>query len=1123
MNKKTIKVCLAGLLAASSMAAQTTAVNLQTLYTNNPIGIETTPTLSWQIHDESQAYGVAQTAYQIVSAKTLKDLEDQHYIYNSGKIQSSNSVGIKYAGKIEPCTRYYWQVKVWNNKGKEGSFSLPAYFETGLMDKGWNGAKWISSPKTMLSQYRSNYTIDYDFKWMKGSRQATFVLGARDKYNYVHVNLQAKPDNAGALLSVGYMVDGKDSIIATEDISHVIKKANLFDKHHVKIDVQSTAYVSKYNLDIYVDGVDITNHLHPRVKHEGPLSFFSEYEGSFRIIPKADAVSYPYCRLYGIGFRQPKNEVVEFSNICISYDRHERNLWKDGKTQLVKGDGELHTWLPSDETHAPIFRKTVSIDKPVKSARLYATARGIYDFSINQQEISGDFYNPGWTDYRYRIFYNTYDVTPMLRQGANELNACVGTGWYSGMMGYEATWQDQYGLRQSLMAKLVIEYADGSQQTVVTDNTWQVYDQGPVVENSLLNGEDYDARLEVLNPALWQEASVVAAPGDSTKIIAYVGGTIQEAETLTARGMTEPRKGIFVYDMGENMVGVPRLSLHGKKGQKITIHYAEMLWPTEIPTQPVEPYTTELYRQNAGLAYTDNYRSALSTDTYICKGDESEETFEPKFTLHGYRYIQIEGLEKALSLEDVKGVVLHSIGEQQSSYETDNAQVNQLYKNILRGQKGNFLSVPTDCPQRDERLGWTGDAQVFSQTATYNYNVNSFFHRWLYSMRDDQDAAGNYPNYAPCPDKAGASAKGGGLIGWSDAGVIIPWNMYVQYADQTILEEHYPSMKKFMGYMESRLKDNYVMPTGGFGDWLAFKETDTQLTNTLWMAYDCQLMSKAAQVLGREEDARHYARLSESIRASFNQYFLRADGKTIIPKGGELGFFNPEIAKEEKLIDTQTSYIMPLQFQFFEDKQNAIQHLVDAIDANDGLLSTGFIGTPHICNVLSANGLDSIAYQLFEEKRCPSWLYPVEQGATTIWERWNSFTRQQGFGPVGMNSFNHYSYGAIEEWMVKYTLGIQPDESQPGYKHFFLDPHPGGHFRRISGSINTVNGKIESGWTKDEAGNTQYGFTIPANTTATLKLSGKYVFKEGKEGIISKNSDGTVNLASGKYLINAKK
>ncbi len=384
-------------------------------------------------------------------------------------------------------------------------------------------------------------------------------------------------------MSVGYVADGKDSVIATEDISHVIQKANLFDKHHVKIDVQSTAYVSKYNLDIYVDGVDITNHLHPRVKHEGPLSFFSEYEGSFRIIPNADAVSYPYCRLYGIGFRQPKDEVAEFSNLSISYDRHEKSLWKDEKAQMVKGDGELYTWLPSDETHAPIFRKMVSIDKPVKSARLYATARGIYDFSINQKEVSGDFYNPGWTDYRYRIFYNTYDVTPMLLQGINELNACVGTGWYSGMMGYEATWQDQYGLRQSLMAKLVIEYADGSLQTVVTDNSWQVYDQGPVVENSLLNGEDYDARLEVLDPSLWHEASTVAAPGDSTKIIAYVGGTIQEVETLTPRGMTEPRKGIFVYDMGENMVGVPRITLHGKKGQKITFHYAEMLWPTEIP------------------------------------------------------------------------------------------------------------------------------------------------------------------------------------------------------------------------------------------------------------------------------------------------------------------------------------------------------------------------------------------------------------------------------------------------------------------------------------------------------------------------------------------------------------
>jgi len=588
--------------------------------------------------------------------------------------------------------------------------------------------------------------------------------------------------------------------------------------------------------------------------------------------------------------------------------------------------------------------------------------------------------------------------------------------------------------------------------------------------------------------------------------------------------------------MGQNMVGVPRLTMKGKAGQEITIRFGEMNYPETIPTDPVAPYTIAMYKEKKGQVYTDNYRSALSTDHYILRGDPAGETYEPRFTFHGYRYIELHGLDKPLALEDVKGVVLESIGAQTSGYDTSDERINRLYENILWGQRGNFLSVPTDCPQRDERMGWTGDAQVFARTATYNMNVDPFYTRWLYSVRDNQGEDGRYANYVPVVGiPPHGAAAGGGALGWMEAGIIVPWQMYQQYNDIRILEQHYASMVAYMDYLERRAV-NYIQPFGGFGDWLAIETTNSMLTNTAYSAYDALLMEQIAACLGKEEDRKRFHTFYENIKKSFNAIFVTDEGKTYAPAAssifgeGSMDMWAGQSAKEGKLVDTQTSYVVPLQFNLFNEKNKplALKHLVENIEKHNYTLTTGFIGTPYLNLVLSDNGYDDIAYKLFEQTVYPSWLYPVLQGATTIWERWNSYTIVNGFGPVDMNSFNHYSYGAIQEWMMAYSSGIQRDEQQPGYKHIILQPRIGGTCSYIRGHYDSVYGRIESGWEKQKKGYV-YKAVVPANTTATLYLP---VNKEKSERVESgqpgttfveyKDGCAVYKLTSGSYQFEIK-
>lgn len=1073
---------------------------LTTEYMDRPMGIDVKqPVFGWQM--QSDRYGAAQTAYRIVFATSEENLENGTYTYDSGTVNSPTSVCIKYNGpELAPCTRYYWQVLVTDERGKVHE-SPASWFETGLMGGLWGNAMWIASNKMQLSPYRFDYAIEYDVETTKPG-PAKFIFGAPQEDCYVFVMLDTR-DSAKVML--GNALYNKETVQHTLNVSNIIPPADATKKHHIRLEVRGGG---NYDVKVSLDG---------RVISQGNQT---------SINCMRDSIGRPQARLFSIGYRQPQGFDAVFSNIkLLNYKWDNLVLNSDPKTYNAKGDNKAVLWMPSSDINAPIMRKSVNVAKAVKRARLYATARGAYWFYINGQRVGDGYLNPGWTDFRHRIMYNTYDVTQMLRQGNNALGIELGHGWFCDDFGWAgAMWGDQYGYKPSALAMIKVEYTDGTNETFVTDNTWKVYNGGPLYVNNLYHGVIYDARREVdgwkepgFNDAAWEKVAILPPPPASTEIQGYVGLEIKNNITLTAKKMTRIGNR-FIYDMGQNFAGVPRLkNMKGRKGQTITIHFAEMLYPETVPDNPRAPLTREHYERNKGQMYMDNYRSAISTDYYTFRGAPEGETFEPPFTQHGYRYVSIDGLDEPLPLEDVEGIVLESVGEQISRYETSNADINQLFNNIVWGQRGNFLAVPTDCPQRDERLGWTGDANVFCRTSTYNMMTGPFFNRWFYTLRDQKSENGDVGGYYPFMGGTKEGAPRSGFergCGWSDVTITVPWEMYQQYGDLGFVERHYGAMKDYMKFLESQAKD-YIYPDAFYwGDWLAPMPTNISMLSTAYFGYDARLMREMAKALGKTDDAVYYDKLYRNISRAFCNYFFDSEGYTI--EGNHEG--TPRM-------DTQTSYLLPLAFlELPEDlQQKAVKHLLEAIERSNYHLQTGFLGTPLLCNVLSNFGHNDIAYKLYTQTEYPSWLFPVKQGATTMWERWNSYTIKEGFGEVSMNSFNHYAYGAIEEWIMSHNLGIQRDENRPGYKHILMQPKIDDTFSFVKGGFRSVYGDISSAWEIKPSG-TEIEFTIPANTTATFTLPVSSMdnlkLKKGKKGVSSKSFDdgkAVYELKSGTY------
>jgi len=768
-------------------------------------------------------------------------------------------------------------------------------------------------------------------------------------------------------------------------------------------------------------------------------------------------------------------------------------FWETG---ILKPELWTASWITlPDETEekgskpAQYYRNEFSSSKKVKAAKVYVTSHGLYQLFINGKKVGDELFTPGWTSYNKRLQYQTYDVTNLL-QKENAVGVILGDGWYRGNIGWSS--QDgYYGKKLALLFQMKIEYADGTSEWIESNKNWYS-NKGPIVKSDIYNGEKYDARLENtgwMKPDFdqegWKSALEVVQAKDI--LIAPQGVPVKAIEELKAIKQITTPKGEIVFDMGQNMVGWITIKMTGKKGQEVKLKFAEVL-------------------DKEGNFYTANLRSAECTDTYIF-GKDGEVTYEPKFTFHGFRFLKLEGFDKIPALEDITGVVIHSEMEPNGTFACDNEMINQLQHNIQWGQKGNFLDVPTDCPQRDERLGWTGDAQVFAPTAGYNFNVAAFYTKWMKDVAADQLANGVIPHVIP--DVLNGQ---GGATGWADVVAVIPWTVYKLYNDTRILEQNYPAIIKWVEYMNGRAGDDFLWTDDNhFGDWLAFATTSSDypgattekdLLATAYFYYTTNLTAKIAGIIGKTDDAKKYNTLAANIKDAFNKEFVTSNGRLVS--------------------HTQTAYVLALAFGILPDNliENAGNYLAKDV-AKFKHLTTGFLGTPLLCPMLSEIGRDDLAFMLLNRKDYPSWLYPVTQGATTIWERWDGQKPDGTFQDVGMNSFNHYAYGAIGEWLYSHVAGIQVDEKAPGYKHFALAPHPGGELNEVNATYNSMYGEIASSW-KTEDGQMVYKVEIPANTTADVILPNSKVGEINmdenlKSTAKQSETDVTVSVGSGTY------
>jgi alpha-L-rhamnosidase len=703
---------------------------------------------------------------------------------------------------------------------------------------------------------------------------------------------------------------------------------------------------------------------------------------------------------------------------------------------------------------APYLRKEFSLGKAVSSARLYVTALGIHEVEINGKHVADYVFAPGRTEYRKRVPYHTFDVTKLLKSGGNAIGAILGDGWYCGHLHSDP--RQTYGDRPRLLAQLEITFADGSSQVVVTDSSWKA-GEGPIRSSDMLMGEDYDARMEIpgwsesgFNDRGWRPVVTFLDPGIA--VVAHRAPPVRRIDEIkpVKPPTISANKRRALFDMGQNMVGRIRLKVHAPPGKVIDIRCTEML-------------------DSNGKPYTLALRSARAIDHYTTKGGH-EEVYEPRFTFHGFRYVEVRDYPGAPGVDDVTGIVVHSETAPTGSFECSDPMINQLQHNIVWSQKGNFIDIPTDCPQRDERLGWTGDAQMFIRTAAFNMDVANFFTKWIQDVADSQFEDGHIPSVVPHVN----SIHHEGGPAWADACIICPWTVYLCYGDTRILDQNWPMMTRFMEWLKATspgyIRADESNKWRGYGDWLSINaQTPNDLIGTAYYAYCASLMSRMARALGKSSDVSRYDKLFDEVRAAWQKRYMNADGSLNV--------------------QTQTAHVLALHFDLVPEDQRskAVDALVKDIESRDMHLSTGFVGTPYLNHVLTRFGRTDVAYALLHQKSYPSWLYPITQGATTTWERWDAWTHDKGFSDTGMNSFNHYAFGAVGEWIYSSVAGIDLDPTRPGYKHAIIRPNPGGNLTHARATLETMYGLIESAW-KVEGSTLKLDVTIPPNTTATLRL-----------------------------------
>ena len=1064
-----ISGCLPPLAAQSALAPPgPTALRVDDL--ENPLGIDDpAPQFSWQLRDS--AHGARQTAYSIEVASTSELLRaGKPDIWSSSKTASKDSLNIRYQGPaLAPSMRYYWRVTLWDAVGHAYPASAISWWETGLMKQdAWdhNSAQWIGYETPEEAAIRRA-----NAQWIASpDSQALAAEKNPDRHFAQHYAYRTTVTLTQPARSLTLCAAAQDTVSAWLDGAQVLTAEPLPPWQQMpwrKFRCEKIGKAAAGPHTLAIEAVHYVVNPNGMVVDDHPpmiATLAVEYaDGSWTTFGSS------------LSWKAAIHAPSAWTTAAF-----DDSAWKnavvpgtgDDSSDAANNGGSAfgHPWIP-DSVKA--LRHEFAIDKPIKSARLYATALGAYEMFLNGKRVGDQVLAPGWTDYRERVYYQTYDVTNLVSEGENAIGALLAPGWYETSL----EWLQQpnnYGLTPpALRAMLRIEHTDGTVEWVETDTDWKA-NPSHILHSEIYDGEDQDAR-ETFRTTGSFVNSVIADPWPQAdaidpapvKIVAQDFPPIRVERELRPKALTEPKPGVWVYDFGQNFSGVESLGGVAPAGTDVRLRFAEVL-------------------NSDGTLYTDNLRTAKVTDYFTLNGNGVEE-FTPQFTFHGFRYAELTGFPGKPDIHSVTANVIHTDAPFTARLTTGSPLINQLWSNILWGQRSNFVGVPTDCPQRDERLGWMGDAQVFWRTASYNMDLAAFSRKFAADMRGTQITSPYYSIYSP----GTSTPNAGHAAGWSDAGVIIPYTSWLQTGSAAIIEQNWAAMTTYLDAIAANNPDGLWKNNNGtaFGDWLSPEgKTDYILIATAYWAYDVTLMRRMALATSRADDAQKYAALFDKIRAAFQKQFVHPDGFIAGADNtpSQFGVINNPNAKSSGG-DTQTSYVLALHMNLLPDnlRAAAAKHLVDKIHANHDLLATGFLGTPYLLDELTKAGHADLAYTLLLNTRYPSWGYMVAHGATTMWERWNG---DQMRGDPSMNSYNHYAYGAVADWIYRYAAGLDATPADPGFHTIVLHPVFDARLGTLSFDYDSAYGPIHSDW-KIAAGIATWHVTLPANTTGWLPLT----------------------------------
>lgn len=1054
--------------------------DLRCEYGRNPTAIGTAhPRLSWAYEASSRRRGEAQSAYQVLVASSEEFLrKGQGDLWDSGQVTSGESLHIQYQGKpLASGQTCFWKVRAWDGNGRSSGWSDPARFTIGLLKPSDWTARWIG-----YDAAGSEDPAQAHLKQMLRLEQSKWIWGG---------GAQAGDQAPGKMffrkvitLPTDRQVKQATFLVAADDAFRLFINGHLAGQGSTWKAAESPDVTGRLQPGANALGVEVTNG-GDRPSPAGLIGRLVVVFGSGE--PLVVPIDTTWTANREAGERW-------------SWTDYDASNWKPASEVAAFGDqpwGKVEYKVAAMEP-APLFRKTFTLKQPVKRAMLFASALGVYELRLNGKAVDTDVLSPGWTDYSKRVHYFGYDVTKQVRRGENALGAILGDGWYTGYLAFTGR-RHYYGENTRLLIQLEVELKDGTKEIIGTDETWKAT-TGPVRENDMLMGSVYDAGKEIpgwdtvnCSDTQWRSAKVDGSV--KANLQAHPGAPIRRIEELPGKKITEPTPGVYVVDLGQNIVGWVRLKAKGKPGQKVTVRHAEMLNPD-------------------GTMYTTNLRAAKATDTFLLAGG-GKRAYEPYFTFHGFQYVEVTGLDYKPEPADVIGIVVHSDLPRAGWFECSEPLVNKLTLNSLWGQKGNFLDVPTDCPQRDERAGWTGDAQVFMKTACLNMDAPGFYTKWLADLcQDSQRADGGFGDVAPH-----VNVVGYGNTGWTDAGEVCNWRMYELYGDTHVLKQHYPALLRHMDYL-GQTSEGLVRGTGAYGDWLRLAGPQhSEVIGTAYYHYAASLMSRIADALDKADDAQKFRKLAEDIRAVFAKNFIKEDGR-IVDKKNETG---------------QTFYALAFGLELVpaQARTKVAEQFVASLKKENDHLATGFLGTPFVLFALQKAGHPELAYKVVLNKTYPSWLQQVIWGSTTMWERWDGWRPDKGFQDPGMNSFNHYWLGCVSEWLFTQAAGIDTDG--PAFKRIVIRPEvlkSGEGFQFVKGKYSSIRGTIRSEWELEDSGLNLH-VTVPGNCVATVHVparsladvreSGKQIERaQGVKLIGLKDGTAVLEVGSGNYSFRSR-